>query len=92
MNMDIDVDDRDEISKHQVLQSNAGYYVGTLYFDSEMNGWFPNSRVSDYFKTKTEAEIHLDYLQKYGTDSVNIMTNGLIVASSELVEQLSQTK
>ena len=64
MNMDIDVDDDFEVSKHQVLESNAGYYVGTLYFDSEIGGWLPNSRVSDYFKTKTEAEIHLDYLQK----------------------------
>ena len=64
MNMDIDADNRDAISDHQVLQSNAGYYVGTLYFDSEMDGWFPNSRISDYFKTKIEAEKHLDYLQE----------------------------
>lgn len=64
MNMDIDTDNRDEISDHQVLQSNAGYYVGTLYFDSEMNGWFPNSRVSDYYKSKMEAKSYLHYLQQ----------------------------
>lgn len=64
IDMDIDTDNRDAISDHQVLQSNAGYYVGTLYFDSEMNGWFPNSRVSDYFKTKMEAKNYLNYLQQ----------------------------
>jgi Uri superfamily endonuclease len=63
--MDIDVDDSNiEISDHQVLQSNVGYYVGTLYFDSEMNEWFPDLRISHYFKSKKEAQKHLDYLQQ----------------------------
>lgn len=62
--MDIDVDERDAISDHQVLQSNAGYYVGTLYFDKEIGGWLPNSRVSDYYKSKMEAKSYLHYLQQ----------------------------
>jgi hypothetical protein len=45
-------------SRHQqVLQSAAGFYVGMLYHDEEMGGWFPYSRDSArYWKVREEAE------------------------------------
>jgi len=55
----------DEQSEHlytelQVLQSAAGYYVGTLY--KEDFGLVPGSRDSDYFATAEEAEKYLQSL------------------------------
>lgn len=48
-----------KISKPQVLQSNAGYYIGTLYFDGEF--WLPYERLSsEYWPTKDDAEAHLE--------------------------------
>lgn len=41
----------------QVLKSAAGYYIGMLYHDEEMGGWFPWCRDSaNYWKTREEAE------------------------------------
>lgn len=47
------------ISEHKVLQSAAGYYVGTLYFDKEHKVWLPYDRASGYFETEAEAELQL---------------------------------
>lgn len=46
----------------QVLQSAAGWYIGTLY----NSGGFPEpgSRDSDYFSTKAEAEHHLAFISE----------------------------
>ena len=47
----------------QVLKSAAGYYVGRLYYDQEMNGWFPYSRESfGYWGMQTEAQAYCDAL------------------------------
>lgn len=40
----------------QVLKSNAGFYIGTLYYDKKCDCYFPNSRETHYFATQTEAE------------------------------------
>ena len=45
-----------DVSESQVLQSAAGFYIGTTYYDEFMKGWFPNSRDSMYFNTRAEAE------------------------------------
>jgi hypothetical protein len=47
--MDIVTPKDGQVSELQVLKSNAGYYVGTTYYDSEMQGWFPYDRQSDYY-------------------------------------------
>lgn len=52
-----------EISDVQVLKSAAGYYIGRTYRDEEETDgmWFPYDRLSDYFRTKEEAEKHLRF-------------------------------
>ena len=48
-----------QTSEQQVLRSPAGWYVGTLYYDSDLGGYFPNSRDTDYYETFGEAEAYL---------------------------------
>jgi hypothetical protein len=44
----------------QVLKSVSGYYIGTLYKDTELNGlWLANQRLSGYYRTRKEAVIAL---------------------------------
>lgn len=50
----IGVDNADYYSDLQVLSSNAGYYVGTLYTEDGIEE--PGSRDSGYFKLRKEAE------------------------------------
>lgn len=53
------------ISNFMVLKSGGGYYVGTLYNNDE--GWQePNSRETDYFDTKEEAERALSLFNETG--------------------------
>lgn len=41
----------------QVLESNAGFYIGTLSIEEEFNMWQPESRDSyGYWLTRKEAE------------------------------------
>lgn len=52
------VNDAERYSDLQVLQSGAGYYVGTMYENPE--GYQePGSRDSDYFATREGAEAYL---------------------------------
>ncbi len=45
----------------QVLESAAGYYIGDLYYDEEMKGYYPYSRDSqEYWRTREEAQLALD--------------------------------
>lgn len=45
-----------------VLQSNAGYYIGTLFIGSD--GFVePGSRDSEYFDTREEAQKYLQWLE-----------------------------
>lgn len=44
-------------NKLQVLQSAAGYYIGTLEYDKEDQQWYPYMRDSEcYWNTREEAE------------------------------------
>jgi hypothetical protein len=54
-------------SRLQVLQSAAGYYIGTTWIESE-DDIQPYSRDSQYFETKEAAERALvdnDYIQNF---------------------------
>jgi hypothetical protein len=35
------------IPNTQILKSAAGYYIGTAYYDEEIEGWFPDNRKSE---------------------------------------------
>lgn len=51
-------DDKGTVSELRVMQSAAGYYVGTSFIHE--NGWQePNSRDSGYFRTAEGAEKEL---------------------------------
>ena len=52
-----------KISPPKVMQSAAGFYVGTSYSDPEETGGhdFPYSRDSGYFQTQKEAEAFLQF-------------------------------
>ena len=53
------ITDKDRYSELQVLQSGAGYYVGTLY--NNPDGFVePGSRDSGYFPTRQAAQDYLD--------------------------------
>lgn len=52
-----------DTSDQQVLRTPAGWYVGTLYYDPDMGGYFPNSRDTEYFGSYEEANYYLLWLQ-----------------------------
>jgi hypothetical protein len=55
----IDSDDKEKYSELKVLQSAAGWYIGTTYKEDE--GFeSPGSRDSGYFKSKELAQYALD--------------------------------
>ena len=62
----IEKSEKEKYSELQVLQSAAGYYIGTIYTNSD--GFKePGSRDSDYFvgkDAKEKAEKYLEYLIK----------------------------
>jgi hypothetical protein len=52
------IKDKGRYSEMQVLRSNAGYYVGTMFTTPE--GWEePGSRDSGYFRTEEAAGAYL---------------------------------
>ena len=58
-------DEKGRYSELQVLQSAAGFYVGTVYHAPE--GYTePGSRDSGYFKTREDAQKFLDYTNGSG--------------------------
>jgi hypothetical protein len=54
----------EEVSELKVMESAAGFYIGTEYFDEEMQNWFPNERATPYMLTRGEAESMLEYWTK----------------------------
>lgn len=52
------------LSPLKVLQSAAGYYIGQLYFDRDMEVWLPYDRVSGYYVTKQDALDDLPSFEK----------------------------
>lgn len=69
------------VSEYRVMRSNAGYYIGQEYWDTEIGDgvgyWFPYDRVSGYFPDRDSA---LDILREFvyndltETDSDYIMS------------------
>jgi hypothetical protein len=55
-------------SELKVLQSAAGYYVGTTYFNPDFGGFEePGSRDSGYYRTEGEAERALKLMTTFNT-------------------------
>ena len=51
-----------KVTEPSVLQSAAGYYIGTRYWDDEMAGWYPFNRLSfGYYATVEDAEKDLPF-------------------------------
>lgn len=63
----IHVDHPEEEARYsplQVMQSAAGWYIGTAYNNED--GWQePGSRDSDYYATKEEADYAFRYLENF---------------------------
>lgn len=57
----VEVAEHGRISEYEIMRSNAGYYVGNYYFDEEADTWFPNERVSGYFKSIEAATPELKF-------------------------------
>ena len=53
--------DRALYSDLKVMQSSAGYYIGTEY--NSIYGVTPGSRDSDYYQTREKAQFALTYLE-----------------------------
>jgi len=46
-----------KISAPMVLKSAAGYYIGALYWDQDLDGWYPWAHYSPcYYTTEAEAK------------------------------------
>lgn len=61
------ITDKNRYTDLMVLQSGAGYYIGTLY--NNPDGYQePGSRDSDYFATQEEAEQALGAMSALGPD------------------------
>ena len=54
------------VSELKVMRSAAGWYVGTTYTDPEDGFTEPNSRETDYFSSRAEAEKALESFAKTG--------------------------
>lgn len=50
------------ITELQVIQTIAGYFVGTLRFDENVKAFQLHSRESEYFSTRREAENELSFI------------------------------
>lgn len=55
--------DLERYSDLQVMQSGAGYYVGTSYRDPKMPFDEPGSRDSGYFENRKDAELFLQAIE-----------------------------
>ncbi len=54
-----------QVSEMKVLHSNAGYYVGTTYWDEDIQSDLPHSRNSGYFLTSDLANQFLEYIMQW---------------------------
>lgn len=71
------IKDKGGYSELKVMQSGAGYYVGTTYDNYDDNGKLlfqePGSRDSDYYANREEAEALLKSLQKMDEEDAAII-------------------
>lgn len=44
----------------KILESNAGYYIGTLAYDEDCGCDLPNCRISDYGETPTDKNMNYE--------------------------------
>lgn len=66
----ISPEEEGQYSELKVLQSAAGYYVGTIY--TGIDGFVePGSRDSDYFATEREAEKFLKEIENESPEAFN---------------------
>jgi hypothetical protein len=49
-----------KVTYPQVLFSGAGFYIGRMYLDEEFGCEMPYDRLSVYYKSRDEAQRHLD--------------------------------
>ena len=61
--LNIHANDRKDYSDLQVLQSAAGWYIGTIYTHPRLEFKEPGSRDSDYFPTEAKAKFALAFLE-----------------------------
>lgn len=59
------IEEKNGYSELKVLQSAAGYYVGTTYTDPKYGCEEPGSRDSHYFRTREEAEKYLKLVETF---------------------------
>ena len=60
-------EDKGNYTELRVLQSAAGFYIGTMYNNPE-GFQEPGSRESRYFRTRTEAEAELEAMKNEAND------------------------
>lgn len=60
----------------QVLQSGAGFYIGTTYTDPTDGFTEPGSRDSDYFATREEAEKYLKAVESMSDEEAEFVLRG----------------
>lgn len=69
------ISDKDGYTDLQVLRSNAGWYIGTLYNNYREDGTLqfqePGSRDSDYFATEEEAAAYLKDIETMSEDEAS---------------------
>lgn len=64
------IKDPENYSDLKVMNTGAGYYIGTSYTDPEGGGFTePGSRDTGYFKTREEAEEHLAMIEAHPNPS-----------------------
>lgn len=57
-------EEKSNYTEMEILESAAGYYIGTRYWDAELKFWDAGSRDSAYFATYEEAEKFLKMVEK----------------------------
>lgn len=68
--------EKDRYTDLQVLRSNAGYYLGTLFNGTEFTK--PGSRDTSYLETKSQAALALRVLNQLANDMKGQMEETII--------------
>lgn len=50
-----------QISRPLPMESNAGWYLGSVYWSEAMKHWAPNNRVSHYMQSRSDVVQYMDY-------------------------------
>ena len=60
----LDSKEEEEVSELKVMESAAGFYLGSEAWDKELKAWTPYHRATPYMLTRSEAESMLEYWTK----------------------------